>query len=274
MIFDDLVKDLRNRFEKIGKERSDNATYTVGNMLMSGFALFSLKDSSLSKFIRNLKNRTSNLKTIFHISQAPSDTAMRTIIDEVPTQDIKQLFIPYIEQLDNEGILVDYTYLGRLLIPLDGTRYFSSNKISCKCCLTTEHQNGTITYHHDAICACIVHPNHKEVFPIGIEDICKQDGQTKNDCETNAAKRLVPQIIEHTPWDKILLGGDAIYATGPMVLLTQQQALLHHKEVNFIFSVKPKSHAYLFLQFERLEKAETIKHFTSESKSKKYVTNR
>lgn len=274
MDFDELVVDLKSQFELIGSNRPINATYTVANILMCGFALFSLKDSSLLKFVKELKNRASNLKSIFHITQTPSDTTVRAILDEVPTESIKELFTPYIQKLDNEGILDDYKYLGRLLVPLDGTQYFKSNKVHCPCCLTKQHQNGTVTYHHNALAACIVHPEHKEVFPIGIEDIVKQDGQTKNDCELNSAKRLIPQIIKNTCGYPLLLGGDAIYANGPMIRFTRQQAEEHQVAINFIFSIKPKSQAYLFLQFERLEQAKQIKIFTSTSKDKKfkYVT--
>ena len=272
MDFDELVNDLKSEFELIGSNRPINAQYSVANILMCGFALFSLKDTSLLKFIRELKDRASNLKSIFHITQTPSDTTVRTILDEIPTESIKEIFTPFIQKLDNEGILEEYKYLNRLMIPLDGTQYFKSNKVNCDCCLTKEHKNGTVTYHHNALAACIVHPEHKEVFPIGIEDIVKQDGSTKNDCELNSAKRLIPQIVKRVSNHPLLLGGDAIYANGPMIRLVRQQAVEHQTDINFIFSIKPKSQDYLFLQFERLEKAGQIKSFTTISKNKKYVT--
>jgi len=180
LLFDDLVQDLKKRCTKIAKKYpiAENATFTIDNILMSGFALFSIKDSSLAKFIKKLKDRKDNLKSIFKITQAPSDTALRTILDGVPTSEIQNLFVPYVKELGEQGVLSDYKILGNLYIPLDGTRHHSSQKVYCDCCLTTHHQNGTTTYHHDAICACIVHPNHQEVFPIGIEEVIKQDGQT------------------------------------------------------------------------------------------------
>jgi len=272
MEFDDLLKYLKSEFESISSNRPINATYTVDNILMCGFALFSLKDSSLLKFTKELKDRASNLKSIFHITQTPSDTTIRTILDEIPTESIKEIFTPFIQKLDNEGILEEYKYLNRLMIPLDGTQYFKSNKVNCDCCLTKEHKNGTVTYHHNALAACIVHPEHKEVFPIGIEDIVKQDGQTKNDCELNSAKRLIPQVVKRVSNYPLLLGGDAIYANGPMIRLVRQLTEEYQTDIKFIFSIKPKSQAYLFLQFERLEQAGQIKSFTTTSKNKKYVT--
>ena len=39
--------------------------------------------------------------------------------------------------------------------------------------------------------AVVVHPEQREVFPLAPEPIVKGDGATKNDCERNAAKRLL-----------------------------------------------------------------------------------
>jgi hypothetical protein len=60
--------------------------------------------------------------------------------------------------------------------------------------LTKLHRNGTITYHHQLLGAVWVHPEEKTVFPIAVEPFVHQDGHVKNDCELNAAKRLIPQI--------------------------------------------------------------------------------
>ena len=51
-----------------------------------------------------------------------------------------------------------------------------------------------MTYYHNALCAVIVNPNHKAVFPIGVEAIKNEDGNTKNDYESNAGKRLILHI--------------------------------------------------------------------------------
>jgi hypothetical protein len=214
------------------------------------------------------------LRSIFYISKAPSDTTIRSYIDKVDKNELKKVFTPFIEELDNQGILRSYTCLDDYLyVPIDGTQYFTSQKVNCSCCLEQHHGNGTITYSHKALCACIVHPKQEAVFPIAIEDISKQDGATKNDCETNAAKRLIPQIVERLPQNKnILLGGDALYATGPMIKLIEQLDAQYSNDIRFIFNVKPGSHAYLFLQVERLDKEGKVKIHTRQTKTKKYVT--
>jgi hypothetical protein len=47
--------------------------------------------------------------------------------------------------------------------------------------------------------ASIVHPDFKEVIPLCPEMIIKQDGQTKNNCERNAAKRFFKNLRKDHP---------------------------------------------------------------------------
>ena len=42
----------------------------------------------------------------------------------------------------------------------------------------------------------MVHPTQKTVLPIAYEPITKHDGDNKNDCERNAAKRLVAYLAD------------------------------------------------------------------------------
>ncbi len=268
MLFDDLILDLKKRFEAIEKPRAINSTYKLSNILMCGFALFSIKDSSLLKFTRELANRVANLKNIFHITQTPSDTTIRTLLDEVPTSELKPLFKPYLEELDHQRVLKDYELIeGHLLIPVDGTQYFKSKTIHCENC-QTKKQGGSITYHHNALGAVIVNPRYSEVFPVSIEDIVKQDGKTKNDSELAAFKRLVPQIRENLPDKKIIIGGDALFANGPVIRFLQTPEI----DMRFVFSVKPGSQGYLFLQAERLEAAGKMKILSTTANGKKYIT--
>lgn len=265
----ELLKDLKERFIKLDKPRADNASYRISNMLMCGFAVFSLKDRSLLKFIRKLKERASNLRNVYHITQLPSDSTVRRLLDEVPTKQLQSLFKPYLKKLDNQGILDKYEYLDdSLSVPIDGVHYFTSKEVCCEKCCIKKHQDGSVTYYHNALAAVIASPDRSEVFPVGIEDIAKQDGKTKNDSELGAAKRLIPQIRQHLPDKKIIIGGDALYGNGPFIELLQKP----EHQMHFILSAKPGSQGYLFVQVERLESAGEMEVITKTTKRKKYVT--
>ena len=53
----------------------------------------------------------------------------------------------------------------RYLITLDGSRYFSSELVSCEYCLTTT-KDGIERHHHDILQAAIVHPDKRVVLPL------------------------------------------------------------------------------------------------------------
>lgn len=266
---DELIKDLKERLVSMDKPRADNAPYLISNIIMCGFAVFSLKDRSLLKFVNKLKERKNNLRNVYQITQFPSDTTVRRLLDEVPTKQLKPLFKPYLKKLDNQGVLDKYEYLDdSLSVPIDGVHYFTSKKICCEKCCVKKHQDGSVTYYHNALAAVIVCPDRSEVFPVGIEDIGKQDGKTKNDSELAAAKRLVPQIRQHLPDKKIIIGGDALYANGPFIQLLQKP----EHQMNFILSVKPGSQGYLFIQAKRLEDEGKMEVITKTTKHKIYTT--
>lgn len=269
MQMDGLIKDLKERFVRMDKPRAANATYKISNIMMCGFALFSVKDKSLFNFVHKLKDRADNLKNIYHIKQLPSDTTIRKLLDQVPSEQLKSLFKPYLEELDDQGILDNYEYIDdHLLVPIDGVHYFSSQKVCCEKCSTKKHQDGSITYHHNALVSVVMCPERSEVFPVAAEDIIKQDGSTKNDCELAAAQRLIPQIRQHLPDKKIIIGGDALYSNGPFIDLLRDP----EHDMSFILSVKPGSQSYLFLQAERLEAEEKMKVFTKIVGGKKHIT--
>ena len=64
---------------------------------------------------------------------------------------------------------------------LDGTQYFSSQKIHCERCSSRTHKNGTVTYFHAAILPVIVAPGQAQVIALAPELITPQDGSEKQD---------------------------------------------------------------------------------------------
>ncbi len=59
--------------------------------LMSGFAMFSLKDPSLLAFDER-RGIDENLRSIYLIENAPCDTQMRKILDEVNPESLSRAF--------------------------------------------------------------------------------------------------------------------------------------------------------------------------------------
>jgi hypothetical protein len=216
--------------------------------LMSGYALFSLKDPSLLQFNNERPNREENLKSIYKINKAPSDSGMRAILDEVELEEVNGVYAGLAKKLRAAGILEAYSYLnGHVAVSIDGVHHYSSEKISCSQCLECIKNNGKKEYRHSLLSAVMVHPEKKEVLPIANEPIVKQDGKTKNDCESNAAKRLIPQVKKLLPKEKVVIVEDALSANGPHIRELKKAGF------RFVISVKPDGNKYLFGLMGRLE---------------------
>ena len=78
---DALFAAVRSGFEKIEDHRNSNATIPLADALMSGFAVFSLKDPSLLAFDNRRTWCSHNLMTVYNINQIPCDSALREILD-------------------------------------------------------------------------------------------------------------------------------------------------------------------------------------------------
>src|SRR2546428_14130451 len=92
LCFDNLINLLKEKFGQVKDSRSAvNSIKPLADALLAGLALFALKDRSLLQFIERLKERSSNLRSIFKIETIMSDTAMRQIIDPVTPDELKAI---------------------------------------------------------------------------------------------------------------------------------------------------------------------------------------
>ena len=190
-----LLNKARRIFAKI-PDPCDGEIALVDH-LMSGLVLFGLKYPSLLQFEHDRREETAraNLHALYGIERAPSDTYFRERLDEFDPSQLRPLYKALLAELQRGKGLEGFDYLdGHYLLSLDGTGYFSSTKVHCPQCGEKHHRNGTTTYYHQMLGAVLVHPDHSTVFPLAPEPILKQDGARKNDCERNAAKRLLADL--------------------------------------------------------------------------------
>lgn len=265
--YDDLVTILREAFQKIPDHRAANIVHRLPDILMSAFAIFSLKYPSILCFEQQSDIEKANLKKLFAIDKLCSDAQMRRVLDELSPQHIDQLCPLLFNKIKRSGTLASFRFLKRYyLCSIDGTRYFESRKIKCDNCQVVNHQNGETSYHHAMLAAALVHPNQRDVFPLMSETIKKQDGKNKNDCELQASKRLQNKLLEHYQKLPLVIVEDALFANEPHL----QQLILHNRQ--FIIGVKPSKNAALFTQLHSqlqrgrahkftLEKDGTTHHF-------------
>lgn len=110
---------------------------------------------------------------------------------------------------------------------LDGTGLFYFKEKHCKNCLcsvrTGEDGKKTKQYYHKVLEAKIV-LSGKVVLSLGTEFIeNEKEDVSKQDCEINAAKRLLKKLKKEYPRLPICIQGDALYATEPFMNLCREK---------------------------------------------------
>jgi hypothetical protein len=240
---DALIRGLHRNFSKVNDARQGDIKISMSDALMSGFAIFSLKYPSLLTFDES-RSTDSNLHSIYHIENVPCDSQMREILDPVNPEELRGAFKEVFRQLQRGGDLEDMVFFeGCYLLSLDGTGFFSSNKLYSDICLEkVNSKTGEVTYHLQMLGAAIVHPDFREVIPLAPEFIRKQDGDTKNDCERNAAKRFFAKLRQDHPHLSIIITEDALSSNAPHIKEAQKHNL------HYILGVKEGDHGFLFEQ--------------------------
>jgi len=245
---------IKHKFKQIIDIREDNLSIDLDDALMSGYAMFSLKDSSLLEFNNERTARAANLKEVYKINKAPSDSGMREILDPISPASFNSIFEGLYKRLKKAGIIKSYEYFDDyILVSIDGVHHFSSECIRCDKCIEFNKTNGKKEYRHSTLSSVITHPDKSVVFPIAHEAIVKQDGVKKNDCEHNAAKRLAPRIAEILGDQKAVIIEDALSANGPHI------KQLKSCDFKFIINVKPKLNKSLFKQFKSAKARKQVK---------------
>jgi hypothetical protein len=243
---DALFNTIRQDFAKIGDKRANNRKIPLADALMSGFAMFSLKDQSLLAFDTRRCEEPENLRDIYGIGTIPCDSQMRKILDEVSPAELRKAFLTLFQHAQRGKALEKLVWLdGHYLLALDGTGIYSSEKVSSPYCLKKRKKNERIEYYQQMLGAAIVHPDHKVVFPLCPEMIIKQDGATKQDCERNATKRFLGHFRREHPHLKCVVIEDGLSSNGPHI------KDLIERDLRFILGAKPGDHAFLFEQLDK-----------------------
>jgi hypothetical protein len=249
--FSALRKALSELFEAIDDSRqSGKIDYTLHDCLMSTLAMMFFQDPSVLSFQRRMQDsmQSNNLKTQFGVNTIPSDSSLRQSMDAVLTRAIHPAFSVLFQRLQRGKQLVPYRLdSGHYLIALDGSQYFSSEKINCPSCLTYKGARGSLRFSHQILQAVMLHPHMRQVLPLAPEPIANTDGHTKQDCEINAAKRIVKRIRATHPKLDMIITGDGLYSKQPFI------DALKDARMSFVLVAKPADHKLLFEWIHELD---------------------
>lgn len=241
--FKSLLTEIKKGIALFPDERLGNNThYTLEDLCLAAFSIFFTQSPSFLSFQKGMMDAkgSSNCQTLFGMKEIPSDAQIRNVLDSIPPEQIFPVFNRLTTMMNDDGILDDFRCINNdLLLVLDGTQYFSSDKIHCSKC-SQKVKDEKITYSHSAITPALVTPRYKKALALAPEFIHKQDGTVKQDCERNAAKRWLSRMGESLSPLGVTLCGDDLYANQPFC-----EAILE-EDMNFLFVCKPQSHKWLY----------------------------
>lgn len=209
---------------------------------MSGFAMMYFQDPSILQFQKSLEDGThnNNLKTLFQVRSIPKDSQMKEVIDEIDSRELEPVFEEYFMALQRGKHLEQYPFLGgHYLVSFDGSGYFSSDKICCPGCLKKESKKGKIRYEHQIVQAALMNPDMRQVIPLVPEAVKNTDGKEKQDCETEAGKRLIKKIRKAHPKLKIIIVADSLHSKQPLIEEAKAAGM------SYILVAKPDDHKIL-----------------------------
>lgn len=241
----------------IDTRQTTKVKYALGDCYLSAFAMFYLQDPSLLEFQRRFQDtlQTNNLRTVFGVQSIPVDSQLRQLIDSHDHAPLRAAFLPVFQRLTDTGMLTAFQFTpDRFLLTLDGSQYFGSSRLQCPRCLVKEHKDGRREYSHQILQATVVHPDRRQVVPLTPEFISNEGGWQKQDCEINAAKRLITRLRAEYPQPPFIIVGDGLYSKQPFIqLLGQGEQALH-----FILVAKPADHKDLFANIEGLRRGKLL----------------
>lgn len=261
--FSELVTLLKASISSFPDKRiGTNTQFTMEDICLGGFSVFFTQSPSFLSFQTAMKKGqgTSNCQNLFSMIDIPTDNHIRDVLDGVPAKELFPLFDKILAKLEEKNILNDFrSFQNELLLVLDGTQYYSSNKIHCDKCLQRKQKDESINYHHDAVMSAIVSPDKRKALALTPEFITNQDGDAKQDSEHKAAKRWIERMGDHLSPLGVTIMGDDLYAHHPLL-----KAIID-KDLNFLCVCKPDSHKYLYEwliiqehEQEIVQKTETI----------------
>lgn len=256
--FDTAINFFHTVLNKLTDKRlGKNKSYEMKDAALSAFSVFFTQNPSFLAY-QNLMSGVrgkNNAQSLFGVHKIPCDNQIRKLLDGVKPQEIYPVFEEILQLLIEQEELHKFrSFQQKLLLALDGTEYFSSQKIHCPQCSRRKLKSGKQEYFHSVVTPIIVNPQKSQAIPLIPEFIVPQDGHSKQDCETAAAKRWLSQYGTKYQSLSVTILGDDLYCHQPLCQLLLEQ------NFDFILVCKPSSHPTLYEHLEGIDLPTIITH--------------
>jgi hypothetical protein len=225
--------------------KGKNCVYSIRDAALAAFSVFHTQFPSFLSYQQMMQESKgkNNAETVYDVHQIPKDNCIRMLLDPVAPHHCFPVFNKVHTMLNEKDIMgQEYrtAQLDTYLIALDGTWFHNSEQISCDACSIKNHRDGRTTYYYSAITPVFVRAGNNLVIAAEPEFITPQDGEVKQDCEINAAKRWISGVGQKYARIGTTLLEDDLYDRQPFC------EELNEKGFHYIFTCKSSSHKYLY----------------------------
>lgn len=234
------LPDLFDKFEELTDVRHQSyITYNMKTICVTRLfglicGLTSLSNISSDEF--NTDACIKNISTICNtrLTELPYWETIQDVFMNIKLSELKNIQKYIIKTLLRSKMFDKYKFEGAFQLLFDGTGLSNHNYNLNDNCLKRKHKDGKISYYKYVLECKLVAGNI--VISLDSEFIENKKMLTekqKQDCETNAFKRMIKRIKSNYPKYKFIITGDGLYSTTPIINICKKYHWL------FIFNLKP-----------------------------------
>lgn len=234
------LPDLFDKFEELTDVRHQSyITYNMKTICVTRLfglicGLTSLSNISSDEF--NTDACIKNISTICNtrLTELPYWETIQDVFMNIKLSELKDIQKYIVKTLLRSKMFDKYKFEGAFQLLFDGTGLSNHNYNLNDNCLKRKHKDGKISYYKYVLeCKLVVGNIVISLDSEFIENKKMLTEKQKQDCETNAFKRMIKRIKSNYPKYKFIITGDGLYATTPIINICKKYHWL------FIFNLKP-----------------------------------
>lgn len=234
------LPNLFNMFDNISDKRHKSyVTYEMKTICVTRLFPLLCGLTSMSEISSDNFNTDICIKNISKICgqellELPYWETIQDVFVNMQLEELRNIQKYIVKALIRSKMFDKYKYNGSFQLIVDGTGLSSHEYNLNNNCLIRKHKTGKTSFYKYVLECKLVVGNI--VISLDSEFIENSEMLTENqkqDCETNAFKRMAKRIKKNYPKYKFILTGDGLYATKPIMDICK----LNHWD--YIFNLKP-----------------------------------
>jgi hypothetical protein len=166
-----------------------------------------------------------NIQAVFpEFESIPHADTLERLLEKINPEQIQDAMVELLKELMRKKKFKNLLINRKYLVVVDGTQKFFKNYQWQEEALNRTVGGSTEQYYVYTLDSVLVLDNGI-VLPVLTEILENKDwvkGETKQDCERKAFKRLVPKLYKIFGKNKVILLGDGLYACGPVIKICRE----------------------------------------------------